>query len=429
MKKNIMIIIVVVLLLLASFPAYYFINKIHTKLNNQRQQIEYKKLLVRQKEEKRLEILSHYNKTVETNDKIKIYTLNENEYVESGSIEKGILIELNEIEITDTTEYFPISIDNYYVYYKDVNKSTKEIEKNDRYKNYIPYNENIITNNTTEFYDENGSLVYTFSKSFDLPILIKKWKYYGVEFNNTLLYIKNDSIKNTKYSNNTTKQNVKKIAVLNYHFFYDDTKESEREACKQNLCNPTSKLKQHLEYIKNNNIFTPTLAEFEMWLDKKIQLPKSVVLTVDDGWRREKGIELMEQYHVNGTVFLITGNYEKVSFLNDYKYIEFHSHSENLHTQGQCKGYNGGGITCLNRNYLLADLAKSRSKLNNTTYFCYPFFEYNNYAISILKEAGFTMAFGGGSRSAYIGVDKYKIPRYVIEQKTTASDIANYINN
>ena len=30
----------------------------------------------------------------------------------------------------------------------------------DRYKNYIPFNENIITNETTNFYDNKESLIY-----------------------------------------------------------------------------------------------------------------------------------------------------------------------------------------------------------------------------------------------------------------------------
>ena len=71
-------------------------------------------------------------------------------------------------------------------------------------------------------------------------------------------------------------------------------------------------------------------------------------------------------------------------------------------------------------------------KLNNTTYFCYPFYEYNDYSIEVLKEAGFTMAFGGygeaGNYKVKPGINKFKLPRYVIYNYTTASTLASYIN-
>ena len=37
------------------------------------------------------------------------------------------------------------------------------------------------------------------------------------------------------------------------------------------------------------------------------------------------------------------------------------------------------------------------------------------------------MAFAGGNRRAYIGVDKYQIPRFAIQYNETADDIARHI--
>lgn len=122
--------------------------------------------------------------------------------------------------------------------------------------------------------------------------------------------------------------------------------------------------------------------------------------------------------------------YDPNNYQNEY--IEVHSHGYDIHEGGVCPGGQGGAIKCLEKTKLLADLNASREKLNNTTYFCYPFYEYNDYSIKMLKESGFTMAFGGpgegGNYRVKPGINKYKLPRYIIYNNTTANNIANYIN-
>ena len=171
------------------------------------------------------------------------------------------------------------------------------------------------------------------------------------------------------------------------------------------------------------------MREFEMYLDGAIQLPKSVVLTIDDGWRAGIGTKVISEYKLNATLFLMSYYYDPRNYQNEY--IEVHSHGHDIHNPGICPGGQGGAIKCMEKSKLLADLKASRDKLNGTTYFCYPFYEYNDYSIQVLKEAGFTMAFGGymegGVAKASPGINKFKIPRYVIYSYTTANELASYI--
>ena len=88
-------------------------------------------------------------------------------------------------------------------------------------------------------------------------------------------------------------------------------------------------------------------------------------------------------------------------------------------------GGQGSPLKCLDKDILLADLKKSREQLNGSTVFCYPFFEYNDYAINVLKEAGFTMAFAGGRQKIKVGSDKMKLPRYGV---INTFNINNFIN-
>ena len=103
-----------------------------------------------------------------------------------------------------------------------------------------------------------------------------------------------------------------------------------------------------------------------------------------------------------------------------------------MHEVGQCPGGQGGGIKCLSEEKIQQDLKKSREELNGSTAFCYPFYEYNNYSIKMLKKAGFTMAFAGESRDSdnlvHVGSDKFNLRRYIIVINTTINDLNSYFD-
>ena len=107
--------------------------------------------------------------------------------------------------------------------------------------------------------------------------------------------------------------------------------------------------------------------------------------------------------------------------------MEIHSHSWDMHTIGVCNGTHGGAILCWSNEKILEDLKKSRESLDNTTVFCYPFYEYNSNSINMLKEASLEMAFAGGERKIKVGDDLFKLPRYVIVNYTRMNEIIRYV--
>ena len=128
-----------------------------------------------------------------------------------------------------------------------------------------------------------------------------------------------------------------------------------------------------------------------------------------------------------GTLFLIGSLASPEAYRSDY--LEIHSHTWDMHTIGQCPSSIGrGGILCLDENTVLEDLRKSRESLNQTTNFCYPFYDYNNRAIELLKRAGFTMALAGSERKVKVGQDKFTVPRYVIVNYTTMNEFISYVS-
>lgn len=208
------------------------------------------------------------------------------------------------------------------------------------------------------------------------------------------------------------------IAVLNYHFTISD---EEKSSCSpSSICMNENLFDEHLKYIKENGFYTATLKELEDYLDGKIDLPKkSVVITIDDGWFVSRAISKLEKYDLHGVLFLI-GSLAPVT---DYasKNLEIASHTWNLHG-----AY--GSLVNASFDTIIEDLSQSKSSLNGTPYFCYPFYQYDNHVIEALKQTGFTMAFAGGGVKARRGVDKYKVPRIVVGGNDSIATLASYIN-
>ena len=229
------------------------------------------------KEEKELveKISSHYNEFVHTKEEVNIY--NKGEEIIGKLYNSSISLE--DISIDKNTKYFKIKdFEDTYIKYDDVEIIDSLPIIDTRYKKYIVFNQNVVTNDKTTFYDNDDNKVYEFYKSFDLPIIIKENDKYGVEFNNRLLYIKKYDVDEIKDNYNTDLNNSSGVGVLNYHAFYDETNPDEVAKCTTVICHSKAQFKTHLDYFKNNNILTLTMKEMEMYIDGKLQLPKSVLI-------------------------------------------------------------------------------------------------------------------------------------------------------
>lgn len=419
-KKKIMFILIMALTFIFSI---FFENKRIEKLEQEKQ------AALKLEKQQIEEITSHYNSYVKTNIETDLFIFENDEYTSIGKIGANVELTLNTLEITGDTEYFEIvGMSNiYFIKYSDVEPIESLSEKNKRYQNYIPFNENVVTKKTTRFYKDDG-LVYEINESYSLPILIKDGNKIYVEYENQLLYVLYEEIDSIVENVNSDKEKATKIGTIVYHFIYNP---DNGEECNQIICHTVNQVQSHIDYLKSENYFTPTMAEFEMYIDGKLQLPKnSVVITVDDGWFGGNARDIFTKNEMNATIFVITSGYDPSGFVTEY--VEVHSHSHNLHNPGVCPGGQGGAIKCADKSFLLEDLKLSRERTFNSTVFCYPFYEYNSYSIEVLKEAGFTMAFGGEYAGGYdkmvVGGDKYRIPRYTLLGDSSVAELKNFLN-
>lgn len=382
------------------------------------------KLKKEKKENTTIDYKINYNSFVKATKDISLYDNNKNEI---GNVSSGSIVELDEeYEIVD--EYYKIKNTDYFIKYLDVEPADAEVFDNNEYKtykNYIVYNENVLTNSSYKMYLDNDRY-YQINNEDTYPIIIKDDDRYGVEFNNRLVYINKSDVNEVYENNNTDLNHTNGVAVLNYHYAIDANSDEASE-CVQTICLPEAQIDEEIKYLYDNNFYAVTMEDLYLFVTGKIQLPeKSVSITIDDGWYVSRMITILEKYQMMGTLYLIGW----LASPNDYvsPYLEIHSHTWDLHNPGVCKGYHGGGLLCLDEETILEDLKKSRESLNNTEVLCYPFYEYNNRTIELVKKAGFKMALADGQRKAKVGDDLYKIPRYVMLNSTTMNQFINYVN-
>lgn len=391
------------------------------------------KIVSDKQEQRRLEeeqakiekIKSHYNEFVKTNAKTSLLVKNNDKYEEAGSVYSDVMLKLDNTDITSDTKYFKIQDTDYYLEYSTVDK-IDEIKKDSRYKEYLPFNENIITKDEFTMYLDDKE-IYTFKKSMEFPIIIKNYedKYY-VEYEDMLVNIKKDDIEKIEKHDNTTKKNQSKITTLCYHRVYD----TDEKCTDPYICIKKASFDQEMKYLKDNNYFTLTLEELHMYLKGSLQVEKAVVITFDDGYNFKSADEVLDKYELNGTMFVISGDFKDYSIFDNLKAIRIQSHTHNMHRNYVCpknsSSSQGGAILCTSKSDIVADLKKSMESLKvEPVGLAFPFYDYNDNAIAAVKEAGFKMSFVGRAgvmgRATPLKTDLYKIPRMTVWEQSIMS--------
>ncbi len=411
LKKKVLIIFVFVIMITSlSLFCFFRLQKV-------------KKLELQEKREKlEIEIKEHFSENVKVNKQASLYEKKDNSFIKVGEISKDEIVSLEEQDINYKTKYFFIKDLGVYISYKDVDKTDQKKEVDLRYKNYLPYNSNIISKDSVNLY-RNEKLVYKLDRKLDEEIIRKEDNGYYIDYFGELLFVPKEDVLEIKESANTDKEEASSVPVTCYHFIYLDGDTS----CNESICHHENQIKEEFQYLKDNNYFTLTTTELRLFIEDKIRLPKnSILITIDDGARAENFVPLLESYKINATLFLISSWYPTEKFASSY--MEIASHTHNLHTPGVCPGGQGSPLKCAPKDELLNDLKQSRETLGGTEALCFPFYEFNDYAIDVVKEAGFKMAFIGGMRKATKGIDLYKIPRLSIHSDTTLNTYINYVS-
>lgn len=207
--------------------------------------------------------------------------------------------------------------------------------------------------------------------------------------------------------------NEEGLPVLMYHFFYDKSKDSGKDGNWIEISN----FEEQMKYLAENDFYFPTWEQVENYIDRKQELPeKSVVITVDDGDPSffELAVPIIQKYKIPTTSFVITYWYGNRAS-DKQEYVSYQSHSYDMHKAGS----NGKGVM-LSWDYdkIKDDILLSRDVLGGADIFCYPFGQYNDLDIKVLKENGYKLAFTTKGGRVKKGSSKYELPRVRISGNT-----------
>lgn len=203
-----------------------------------------------------------------------------------------------------------------------------------------------------------------------------------------------------------------KIPVLTYHNF---TKDGNSD----NMTISVKDFEKQIKFLSDHNYKSLTMKDIECFMDGSCSLPrKSVLITIDDGWRSTLGVAapILKKYNMNATLFYIGHNVndDNPSFLskNDigimrkkYPNIEIASHTYDLHKED---------AYLLSKDELVIDMEKMKKVISNP-YFAYPYGNHSEAYHEALKEEEYKLAFTFGPNDEHRKLDRndniYELPR------------------
>ncbi len=232
---------------------------------------------------------------------------------------------------------------------------------------------------------------------------------------------------------------AQKIPVLMYHHLL---KEDEYYYDNNPAAITVEAFEEQMAYLHRHGFSTISLLELELFLRGKLDIPRrSIVISFDDGYSSNYhyAYPILKKYGFNASIFLITHRVENLpkpftpassvpigwdQVVGGMDVFEYANHSHDLHRQ------NDEGVS-----YLLAspvdivrrDLLLNR-KMTRSDYFAYPYGEYNEVIVNLLKELDFKLAFT--TRRGYVkrGDSPFTLNRFAILPKTRMMDFIRIVH-
>lgn len=225
-------------------------------------------------------------------------------------------------------------------------------------------------------------------------------------------------------------QRVDALPVLGYHGVIDD-KDKEKYFTNYPYTMSKSEFEKQMAYLAKHKYHTLTMDEINDYYINHTPLPKnSVALTFDDGLLNFNTIikPILKKYNLKATCFVIgykttiknnnnpyKQQYLRQSDLVNDEYVEYYSHSYNLHHN--TKYPNTKLIETLSTKQIIDDFNKNKN-IVSSKYFAFPYGRTCDNAYEALIKENVELAFGyNQNRNMTYNDNQYLLPRYLMFSK------------
>lgn len=242
------------------------------------------------------------------------------------------------------------------------------------------------------------------------------------------------------YVHNSKVFKDKGIPVLAYHHILDQRELGKYVGVSTTIT--TEQFESEMKFLYEQGYETILMTDLVKYIKGQISLPaKAVAINFDDGLLsvKENAYPILQAYHLKATEYLITARIQNVNqtfnptTLQSFSQsdvegmrdvFDYQAHTHNLHNMNPKT--NLGDLVTSSSAVVKKDLALNKSILNATS-FSYPFGQYNNTTISILKSLNFQSAVTTKSGYVQIGDDPFHLKRIGIYQHTTLNNFNNIV--
>ncbi|NEW05792.1 polysaccharide deacetylase family protein [Paenibacillus sp. SYP-B3998] len=179
------------------------------------------------------------------------------------------------------------------------------------------------------------------------------------------------------------------IIALNYHSIGDEPDNT--------LVLHPDKLIQQMAYLKEHNYTPVTLDTFLLTLEKKKPAAvKQILITFDDGYadNYELAMPILKQYGFPATLFFSPGFVGKPDYLSWEQVKEMQQAGWDIQPHGMTHPH----LSKLSEEEQKKEIYLAKAQMEEqlgtkANVFCYPYGEFNQQTLIILKNAGFRYAF------------------------------------
>ena len=222
------------------------------------------------------------------------------------------------------------------------------------------------------------------------------------------------------------------VPILMYHRVQNPPQNA--DAIRRDLSISPQNFEDQLRYLKRQGYESITLNDLVLHITRGIELPsKPIILTFDDGYAESytNAFPLLRRYGFSGTFFLISSMLDQ----NDPEFLSW-TQVEEMYAAGmrfEAHSYNHPDMRNRGFDFLVFQVLAPKEAIETRTgepcrFFAFPSGRYDDYAIAVLRSAGYWGAVITEQGTTHSAEDLFTLNRVRVHGEDTLDTFIRTLN-